>query len=118
MNTDIVNIEGMDVAAVFAALYNNAEARGFGALEYDPAKLSRKECEEAIREKRTLMTAYPDIDFEFDYFKGRCMKVAFKKDATVDVRLYDREYGAGTAKRIIDALRAGMAKAAKDKEVK
>ena len=41
----------------------------------------------------------------FDYIKGRIMKVDLSSDTKFDEWLYDRDNGAGAAKRALESLR-------------
>ena len=86
----MVNTKGLTKAEVFAALYNAAHAQGLGILQYEPFDMSIKEAEK--------VTASCD---DFDYFKGRVMKVRLSDPEGFDERLYDRDNGNGAAQRAI-----------------
>jgi len=88
-----VSIQGLDKAAVLAALYNGARAQGMGFLQYDPKPMG---VEEAVK----LL----ENDVHFYYLKGRVMKISLEGD-TIREDLYDRDNGAGSCVRIIDSLR-------------
>lgn len=93
-----VNIEGLNKADVFAALYNAAKAQGFGFLHYTNVPMTREEAEAELgRLAQNRMYA--------DYVNGRVMKVSFASDTEIDPYLYDRDNGAGAAQKAIDALR-------------
>ena len=92
MNTDCINLAGLDKAAVLAALYNASRPLGMGFLRYDPADMT-------VEEARELLKKYS----YFDYLKGRVMKVDLLGDS-FDPWLYDRDNGKGAAMRVISAL--------------
>jgi len=87
-----INLEGLDKAAVLAALYNAAKPQGMGFLHYDPKPMSVEEAQELL----------PQGDF--DYLKGRAMKVDLSGDQ-LDTWGYDRDNGEGAAQQAIDSLR-------------
>lgn len=89
-----INLDGLDKAAILAALYNGARPQGLGFLHYDPTPMTEEEA-------RGLGHGY------FDYLKGRVMKVDLSGD-TLDPWLYDRDNGAGAAERIINGLRSSQ----------
>lgn len=90
---DTVNIAGLDKADVLAALYNAAKPQGLGFLHYEPTPMTRDQA-----------AALLEHDDEFDYLKGRVMKVRIASDE-IGVWAYDRDNGAGAAQLVIDALR-------------
>lgn len=90
----MVDIKGLNKAEVLAALYNNSKSQGLGFLHFDPTKMTVKEAEEIL--KRTT---------DFDYLKGRVMKVDLSSDDGFEEWLYDRDNGNGAAQRAIDELR-------------
>ncbi len=67
---DKVLIQGLDKAAVLAALYNNARAQGMGFLHYDAAPMTVEEARGYLNGGQTY----------FDYLKGRVMKVSLEGD--------------------------------------
>lgn len=89
----MINISGLNKAAVLAALYNAARPLGMGFMHYDPKPMTTEEAAEILK-KMTY----------FDYLKGRVMKVELGKDE-FDERWYDRDNGVGTANAIISSLR-------------
>jgi hypothetical protein len=90
----MINIKGIDKAALLAALYNEARPLGMGFLQFNPAEMTR---EEAAR--------YLETSTYFDYVKGRPLKVDLSGD---EFRgdLYDRDQGHGHAAQIVERLRA------------
>lgn len=90
-----ISIEGLDKAAVFAALYNGARGQGLGLLHYNPEPMSTEQAR----------ARFGDSFGYFDYVDGRVMKVNLS-GSEFDPWLYDRDNGDGAAARIINALRA------------
>lgn len=94
MDSEVIDIGGLDKAAVLRALYTDARPQGMGFLHYDPKPMS-------VEEAQTLIEVQ---GLYFDYLKGRVMKVNLAGDK-LDPRLYDRDNGSGAAKKVIDFLR-------------
>lgn len=90
----MVSIQGLSKAAVLAVLYNASKPQGMGFMHYEP-----KPMEEA--EAATLLKQGTD----FDYLKGRVMKIRLKSDEGFEEALYDRDNGRGAAQRAIDSLK-------------
>ena len=90
----MISIEGLDKAEVLAALYNSSRPQGLGRIHYTPGDMTRSEAA-ALLEKST----------DFDYLKGRVMKVDLK-GKMFDPRLYDRDLGSGAADAVVKKLRA------------
>lgn len=94
---DVVDIAGLDRAAVLAALYNGSHQLGMGFMH------SRGATGMTVEEAARLL----EIEQYFDYLHGRVMKIGLPVGATtVRVGLYDRDNGRGAAARVIAALRA------------
>lgn len=92
----IVNISGLDHAAVFAALYNVAKPQGIGFLHYTPEPIDAAEAASMLASNKT---GY------FDYVRGRVMKIKLAaSDTEIDTRLFDRDNGVGSAADAIDAM--------------
>lgn len=89
----VVDLKGLDKAAVLAALYNGAKPLGASFLQYDPTPMN-------IEEARALLEKTKG----FDYLNGRVMKVDLSGDQ-MESRLYDRDNGENSAKAFIDSLR-------------
>jgi hypothetical protein len=81
-----IKIEGLDKAAVLAALYNASRQQGMGFMHARGA--SGMTIEEARKELEG--TTY------FDYLHGRVMKIDLSGD-DMDEWLYDRDNGQGAA---------------------
>lgn len=88
-----IDIKELDKAAVLAALYNGSKPQGAGFITYNPIPMD-------IEEARSLLKRSQD----FDYLKGRVMKVDLSGDE-LDPRLYDRDNGENAARSLIDILR-------------
>ena len=89
-----VSIKGLNKADVLAVLYNRAQPQGMGFMHYDPTPMTR-EIAEAILKNTT----------DFDYLKGRVMKVNLSSDVEINVRGYDWDNGEGSAAEAIGYLR-------------
>lgn len=90
---DTIDLEGLDKAAVLAALYNASKPQGMGFLHYDPEPMT-------VEEARALLSQ----DTDFDYLKGRVMKVDLSGDQ-LDPWGFDRDNGQGRAAEVIESLR-------------
>lgn len=93
----MIDIKGLDKAAVLAALYNRAQPQGMGFLHFDPKPMTTEEA--AVH-----LEAVKPFDSRFDYLKGRVMKVQILGDELYE-GLYDRDNGQGAAARAIDSIR-------------
>lgn len=94
----MINIEGLDRAEVFAALFNNAKPQGLGLLHYQQRTMK---ADEAFMVLSTNSSGY------IDYYEGRVLKVSLPPNAKeFDARLYDRDNGSGAASAAVDAVRA------------
>ncbi|MFJ6841415.1 hypothetical protein ACIQRE_01960 [Streptomyces griseoluteus] len=94
----VVNIAGLDKAAVLAALYNASRPLGLGFL--NPASGLSMTTEQAA----LVLEEAGDAPY-FDYLRGRVMKIRLRGDE-VDPALYDRDNGPGACAAAISALRA------------
>lgn len=90
----MVDTKGLRKSAVLAALYNASKPQGLGFLHFDPTPMTEEEAEDILK-----------YGADFDYLKGRVMKVNLGDDAGFDERLYDRDNGTGAAQRAIDRAR-------------
>jgi hypothetical protein len=92
----MIDIKGLDKAAVLKALYDHSHVQGMGFMQAAP------EGYVTVERCRMLLenTGYP----YFDYLYGKVLKVDLSKDE-FDERLYDRDCGPGAAQRAIDSLR-------------
>lgn len=90
----MVNIEGLNVAKVLAALYNASRPRGMGFLSYDPKPMTEEEAWALLNKIR-----------HFDYLKGRALQVSLDNAKEFDEWMYDRANGSGAAQAVVDQLR-------------
>lgn len=88
----MINIAGLEKAAVLKALYDNSQPLGMGFIHYDPKPMSLEEAR-AFLAKSTY----------FDYLKGRVMKSELSKNDYYE-GLYDRDNGPGAALRALTPL--------------
>lgn len=91
-----VDISDLDKGAVLAALYNASRPQGMGFLHYDPTPMTPEQGTELLK-----------TSMDFDYLKGRVMKVDLSGD-TFEPWSYDRDNGDGQAELVVQALRAGV----------
>jgi hypothetical protein len=89
----IVDIKGIDKAALLAALYNGTSALGMGAL-HDIGHMTEEQARDIVR-----------FGLRFDYVAGRPIKANIGGD-TFETAVYDRDAGEGAAARIVASLRA------------
>ncbi len=88
----MISLVGLNKAEVLAALYNTSKPQGMGFLHYNPKPMTTREAEILLQETT-----------DFDYLKGRVMKVSLKGDG-FDSWAYDRDNGEGAAERAIAEL--------------
>lgn len=107
----MVNIAGLDKAAVLAALHNGTRALGMGVLHDIGRDLTVEEARFCIEERGDDVKAmFGDVagrsndGIYFDYLLGRPLKVDIGGDE-FDPSLYDRDAGEGAAERAIAAIR-------------
>jgi len=88
-----ISIQGLNKAEVLAALYNAARPQGGGFLHYDPKPMTKEKAEKIL-----------ETDYDFDYLKGRVMKINLQKDE-FESYSYDRDNGEGLAAKVVAILR-------------
>jgi len=112
----MVSIEGLDKAAVLAALYNRSITGGMGFFHYDPTPMTVEQAREIFRsfERVTKKFLFWTIEkrpaaryIYFDYLQGRPMKVDLTSDIEFDATWYDDPAynGEGAAEEAIRLLR-------------
>lgn len=89
----MINITGLKKEDVLVALYNRAKTQGLGILQYEPEDMT-------FDEAKSLLSQYTD----FDYVKGRVIKVNLENDTEFCPENYDRDNGVNAAKEVIDKL--------------
>jgi hypothetical protein len=93
----VIDVSGLDLGAVVAALYNAATPVGMGFMHYDPVPMTIEEGQQVVAELR--------LDKGFDYCSGRVMKLHLRDVPNIDVTWYNRDNGEGVAEMAIDQLR-------------
>lgn len=91
----MINIRGVDKAALFKALFDNAAPLGLGYLHFKPEPITIEAAKEIVDD--------PRYNLYFDYVQGRVMKVDLSKDDLWE-GLYDRDNGSGACYRAIRHL--------------
>jgi len=89
-----MNIKNINKAKILAALYNGSKPLGLGFLHATPDDMTQEEAQKILDDGNT----------EFDYLKGRVMKIDLSGDE-LDTDLYNRDNGQGAAERIIESIR-------------
>lgn len=109
MNDKMVDISGLDKAAVLATLFNAAAPGGMGFLQakFGPSIMTVENAQQVINAGGTDELGYNRGKHRFGHLFGRPLEVDLSGDA-FDPSIFDRDNGgtAGTAKRFIDHLRA------------
>lgn len=103
MSEGEISIEGLDKAAVLAALFNGSRQQGMGFMNAGGQQPMTIEKAQAVIDRC-------NGDLYFDYLGGRVLKVDIGGNM-LQTHLYNRDIGDGAAERIIDKLR-GTAKSA------
>jgi hypothetical protein len=100
MSEYMIDITNLNKAEVLRALYNNSITLGLGFLHFKNEEMYKSEAEQIINE-------HGENNLDFGYIYGRVMKVDLSNNF-LDPRLYDRDNGAGAAKKVIDNLRNNL----------
>lgn len=100
MNDGIVDISGLDKAALLAALYNRARPLGMGFLHYTPEDMTLEQAQETLK----VGDDHGHQGMYFDYLHGRVMKVDISGDV-LHTWGYNRDNGDGAAEQVITTLR-------------
>ena len=120
--TDLVDIKGLDKAAVMAALFNASAPQGYGFLQADlgPQVLSAQDAQNMVdAAPAPKIIGRDDMrTFELDYVLGRPLKVRLAGDEFDPSRFDEVNGGPGSAQKVIDRLRAtGQVDTAESTEV-
>lgn len=91
----MVDISGLDKAAVLKTLHDNTRPLGLGRLHARNVTIEDARADIADFGKRRL---------SFEYYNGRPLKVDISGDSFNEL-FYDRDAGPGAAQRAIDSLR-------------
>lgn len=89
----MIDFSDLDKASVLAALYNASKPQGMGFMHYDPTPMTREEADALLWQTT-----------DFDYLKGRVMKVDLEGES-FDPWGYNRDNGEDAAERVINELR-------------
>lgn len=104
----MVDISGLDKAAVLATLFNASAPGGMGFLQagFGPSIMTVEDAQQVIDAGGTDEPGFNRGNLSFDYLFGRPLKVDLNGDE-LHPWGFDRDNGGtGTAKRLIDDLRA------------
>ena len=91
-----ISIQGLNKAAVLAALYNASKPQGMGFMHYDAKPMTTEEAQQLLDS---------DPCQYFDYLKGRVMKIGLSKEEDVNTWGYNRDNGENAAEKVIETLR-------------
>ena len=103
-----VSMEGLDRAAVLAALYNNSYSAGLGVLHYSATGMSVEEAAAELDRQESWLAERGGANDSpyFDYLQGRVMKIEIPKDGKeLNTWGYDRDNGEGAVAKVIAELR-------------
>lgn len=103
----MVNISGLDKAAVLAVLFNASAPGGMGFLQAGngPSVMTVEDAERVINNGGSPDPGFPHGNLSYDYLFGRPLKINLEKDE-FDPWGFDRDNGGtGTAQRLIEELR-------------
>lgn len=95
-----IDISGLDKIEVFRALYAKASPQGRGFIKYAPGDLTYDDARRILEAHRLCSECY-----NFDYVKGRSMKIGFDGDRIPATWLFNRGNGVGAAESVIAKLR-------------
>lgn len=101
-----ISIEGIDKAELLAALYNNAAPMDMGFLQARFGQMTRDDALKLMETGDDTARMFPGSGrpMYFDYVYGRPLKVNLSGEE-FDTALYDRDWGKGSAERIVESLR-------------
>lgn len=111
---DTLDITGIDHAELLASLFNGTCPVHMHPEAYEPMTAERAreflaehvvECGEDPGDKRLEPN-----DEDLDYVNGRPIKVRLRGNKLEGARFYDRDAGKGACARIVEALRARVAR--------
>ncbi len=106
----MISIQGLDKAAVLAALYNASAPRGMGFLQYVPGPMTVEQAREVIAKRGDDMKAMFGVSLHgsmyFDYVNGRPLKVDLKGEELNPAGYDGANGGAGAAERALAELRS------------
>lgn len=98
---ETVNISGLNKIDLLKALWENSKpAAYFEHMVKTPPEFNVKEAAQALDQNL-------NSHFEVDYLSGRLIKCDFRNDE-VSPKSYDKQFGSGSFKRVVDKLRKEM----------
>lgn len=101
----MIDLTGLDKAAVLAALYNGSRPLGMGLFRSRLGDMSIEEARGYLNNPKLVPDYVLANEYGcFDYLNGRPLKINISGD-TLDPWGYDRDNGEGAAARIIANLR-------------
>lgn len=103
----MVDISGLDKAAVLALLFNASAPGGMGFLtaQFGPSVMTVEDAEYVIHDGDSPDPDFPQGNLSYDYLFGRPLKIDLEGDE-FDPWGFDRDNGGtGTAQRLIDEFR-------------
>ena len=110
MTDGTIDVADIPAAELLAALYNKGRPTGIGFLQAHDGDMTIEQAS-ALLNGDEQEGDYPvnhdrseDKPAYFDYLHGRVMKVEIN-GKTLRPGLYDRDYGAGAAQGVVDAIR-------------
>lgn len=103
---EMIDVRDIDRAELLAALYNATRPVGRGAMHDLCRDMTVAEARVALEEQRQQQRGLGRLGIiaYFDYLYGRPIKLDVEQDA-LDFYNYDDDAGAGTGKRVVEALR-------------
>jgi hypothetical protein len=114
---DTFDITGLDHAELLAALFNGTRPVGMDALHPEAHEsMTVEQAREILAEHVLECGQEPGDkqlepgDEDLDYVCGRPIKVRLRGDKLEGARWYDRDAGKGACARIVEALRAKVAR--------
>ena len=90
--TDTIDISGLDRVELLLRLWTNMKPAAFFAMSGRPSPSFDESAAKKV------------VGDYIDYFQGRAIKTDLSKDE-VNPRLYDRDAGSGTFKRVVESMR-------------
>lgn len=99
-----IDITGIDRVELLRCLHNRTTAVGMGRLHDLKRDMTYAEAEEIIRRMTN-----PEEELEFDYVKGRPIKVLIKGSTLLHEHLFDRDAGKGACEEVVMELKTRQA---------
>lgn len=97
----MIDITGINKAALLAALFNSSKPMGLGFYAQGHNTRMTAQAAQATIDQKMHMK------YDFDYLQGRVMKIDISGNA-MDPGGYDRDNGPGAALKVVEAIRSGQ----------